>query len=115
MRNVGLSYTTFDYRNLAATADAVDLDLANTGTMAGAEVALVTSRCRGPARTQLKGCWKLTLVPAATGHARPQTVERSVVFLLGCGDAFLANRAGDLPHPGGRIVTPTRPRTAVAR
>ncbi len=33
--------TTFDYGNLAASANAVDLDLANTGTMAGAEAECV--------------------------------------------------------------------------
>lgn len=79
----GLSYTTFALKNLKVTPDglsakgtgdvAVDLDVTNTGSRAGAEVAELylgfpsTSAVPEPPR-QLKGFERVDLKPGQTGH-----------------------------------------------
>ena len=68
----GLSYTTFAYSNLVLGSGAVDFDVTNTGSVAGAEVAQVyVGMANAPVPEppqQLKGFQKVTLQPGATGH-----------------------------------------------
>ncbi len=71
----GLSYTTFDYRDLQADGNRVTFVLGNTGPMAGAEVAQVyvgkvDSALFRPAR-ELKGFAKVFLAP---GEAKTVTI-----------------------------------------
>jgi beta-glucosidase len=79
----GLSYTTFDYRNLKLSADTlpvaaptlkVDFDIANTGPVDGAEVAQVylglPSQPGAPQPPrQLKGFARVTVAPGGIAHA----------------------------------------------
>jgi beta-glucosidase len=80
----GLSYTTFDYRNLnlsakslsaAAPGLTVDFDIANMGKRAGAEVAQVYVGFPSPPNVpqpprQLKGFARVNVDPGQTAHAR---------------------------------------------
>jgi beta-glucosidase len=80
----GLSYTTFDYRNLKLSDETlsasaprltIDFDIANTGNRAGAEVAQVyvglPSLPDVPQPPyQLKGFTRLMIDPSKTGHAQ---------------------------------------------
>ena len=70
----GLSYTTFAYANLSVTESAVEFDLSNTGSRAGAEVAQVYVSLPGakvfrPA-LELKGFAKVFLEPGETRRVR---------------------------------------------
>ena len=66
----GLSYTTFEYRNLEVTKRGVNFDLTNTGNLKGKEVAqlyigLVESEVVRPLK-ELKGFAKVELEPGET-------------------------------------------------
>jgi beta-glucosidase len=66
----GLSYTTFSFSNLAVAGRQVSFDLANTGTVAGAEVAQVylTLPVAGEPPKRLVAWQKVFLQPGATQH-----------------------------------------------
>ena len=81
----GLSYTTFTYRNLTADRSAVEFDLANVGTRAGAEVAQVYLGIPTPAglthvRRQLKGFRRVELAAGATAHLRVPLDARAISY-----------------------------------
>ena len=71
----GLSYTSFAYSNLKATADAVTFTLTNTGNAAGAEVAQIYISCKNSKiyrpKKELKGFSKVFLQP---GESKEVTV-----------------------------------------
>jgi beta-glucosidase len=81
----GLSYTSFTYRNLVLTSAAVEFDLANAGTVAGAEVAQVyigmpsTPQAPQPP-AQLKGYRKVFLPPGQTSHVRIEWNDRAFSY-----------------------------------
>lgn len=92
----GLSYTTFEYRNLrlsratmtASDSLVVSVDVSNTGTRAGTEVAQLYLRDDAASVTrpvrELRGFRRLTLQPAET---------RQVQFRLGADDLAFYDRA----------------------
>jgi beta-glucosidase len=80
----GLAYTTFAYKNLTATPTAVDFDVTNSGTAAGAEVAQLyigmPSTAVPQPPQQLKGFQKLSLAPGQTGHAHLALDQRAFSY-----------------------------------
>jgi len=90
----GLSYTTFDYRNLKLSTDAlsttsptlgVDFDIANTGSRAGAEVGQVYMGLPSlPGIVQpphaLKGFVHVTIKPGETAHAHVDLDARAFSY-----------------------------------
>ena len=70
----GLSYTAFAYDNLSVTDSAVEFDLTNTGSRAGAEVAQLYVSLPGAKvfrpRLELKGFAKVFLEPGQTQRLR---------------------------------------------
>lgn len=63
----GLSYTTYEYSDLAVTKDGVTFTVKNTGSVAGKEIAQVYVGCKDSkifrARKELKGFEKIALAP----------------------------------------------------
>ena len=70
----GLSYTTFEYANLTVTEEAVEFDLINTGSRAGAEVAQLYVSLPGAKvfrpKLELKGFAKVSLEPGEMQRVR---------------------------------------------
>ncbi len=66
----GLSYTSFEYSNMAVTADGVSFDLKNVGLVEGAEVAQLYVSLPGAKvfrpKKELKGFVKVSLKPGET-------------------------------------------------
>jgi beta-glucosidase len=80
----GLSYTTFAYANLSASMAAVEFDLTNTGSRAGAEVAQVyvglpNAPVPEPPQ-QLAAFGKVFLQPGETRHVRLPLRERAFSY-----------------------------------
>ena len=83
----GLSYTTFAYGNIKASASAVSFDLTNTGNIAGAEVAqlyLGFPAAAGEPPQQLKGFEKVALKAGET---------KTVTFALAARDLSVYSEA----------------------
>jgi beta-glucosidase len=84
----GLSYTTFDYRQLKVTGDgvtaAVECEISNTGTREGAEVVQVYVQPKTPSVTrppkELKGFAKVTLKPGETKRVTVPLNGRSFAY-----------------------------------
>jgi beta-glucosidase len=88
----GLSYTTFQFANLAVTPESagsnpqvtVAFDVTNTGSRAGAEVAQVYVSEEHPSVPrpvrELKGFERVQLAPGATGHVKVTLDARSFAF-----------------------------------
>jgi len=82
----GLSYTTFLYANLKVTgATTVEVDVTNTGTRTGAEIAELyvgsPSTAGAPeAPQELQGFQKVLLTPGQTGHVTFTLDDRSFSF-----------------------------------
>jgi beta-glucosidase len=67
----GLSYTTFAFANLTVTGTTVEVDVANTGSRAGADVVQVyvsAPAAAGEPPKQLKGFAKVTVQPGQSKH-----------------------------------------------
>jgi beta-glucosidase len=68
----GLSYTTFSYGNLRIAGTSLELDVTNTGGVAGSEIVQLYVGLPGADAPepplQLKGFRKITLQPGQTGH-----------------------------------------------
>ncbi|MGD0557717.1 MAG: glycoside hydrolase family 3 N-terminal domain-containing protein [Streptosporangiaceae bacterium] len=80
----GLSYTTFDYSDLAVSGREVSCVVANTGDRAGAEVVQLyvgdpVSRVRRPLR-ELKGFAKLFLEPGASERVTFTLTDRDLSY-----------------------------------
>lgn len=77
----GLSYTTFDYRNLSLTPGAVEFDLTNTGKRAGAEVVQLYVSLPGAKvfrpKSELKGFAKVFLKAGETRHVRIELDDKA--------------------------------------
>jgi beta-glucosidase len=80
----GLSYTTFAYANLTASTQAIEFDLTNTGSRAGAEVAQVYAGLpNAPVPEpphQLAAFAKVFLQPGETRHIRLPFRERAFSY-----------------------------------
>lgn len=111
----GLSYTTFSYANLVASADgastatepryAVSFDVSNTGTRAGAAVAQVYvsdghSRVPRPPK-ELKGFAKLTLKPGETRRVTVPLDLRSLAYYDVAGKQWRADAGTFTVRVGG--------------
>jgi len=97
----GMSYTTFAYSNISATAQEVSVTVKNTGNRRGCEVVQLYIRddyCRiTPFVRQLRGFKKLWLNPGE---------EKTVTFTLGFEDfAFINEKMEREVEPGGFTVT----------
>jgi len=78
----GLSYTSFDYSNLAVTDKSVSFDVQNSGDVAGAEVAqlyLTFPSSAGEPPQQLKGFHKTKLLtPGEVEHVKIDLLPRDL-------------------------------------
>ena len=93
----GLSYTTFDYDNLSATTSesglVIEVDVHNTGAMAGDDVVHVYVEPPGEAlerpRRQLAGFTRVSTTPAQRTRARVEVDWRTLAYFDEGSDSFM--------------------------
>lgn len=119
----GLSYTAFDYRNIAIGRDSVSFDLGNTGTRGGAEVVQVYVGYRGKAvrpEAELKAFEKVYLnagetrrVTISLTEEAYETFDPAVGDLAVCGGEYVISLRKDAAHTiaeAAVTLSETRPR-----